>query len=48
MAGQRPTVDHRPVGRERLNFRLFCHFKRIVDFDTKVPHGALKLGMPKE
>jgi hypothetical protein len=41
LAGQRPKVDHCPAGRT-LNFGLFCHFKRVVDFDTKVPHGTLK------
>jgi hypothetical protein len=31
-----------------LNFGLFRHLKRIVDFNAKGPHCAFKFGMPKE
>lgn len=29
-------------------FCLLCHFQRIVDFDAKVSHRALQLGMSEK
>jgi hypothetical protein len=39
LAGKRPLADL------RSDLRLLGHLERIVDFDTEVPHGALKFGM---
>ena len=49
LAGQRlrGAADRRTGPRPRLDLRLFCHFERIIDFDT-LPHGAFQLAVPKQ
>ena len=50
MAGQRLSgaANRRTGPRLRLHLRLFCHFERIINFDTQVPHGAFQLAMPEQ
>ena len=51
--GARQVPHSRPPGRgggtsALSDLRLLGDFKSIIDFDAKVPHGRLQLGVPQE
>jgi hypothetical protein len=45
LAGQRPLP---PTGTGRLNFRLFRHFKNVINLNTEIPHSTFKFRMAEQ
>src|SRR6202522_307665 len=45
LAGRRPAL---PTGAAPSHVSLLRHFKRVIHFNSEVPHGALKLGMAEQ